>query len=446
MNGEKIMSKKSEMTRRDFMGKCTAAGTGMLAAGTKIFGMPGPQEAGKTQAAAAFTAGVDWDAVRADFPRADKDPWLANAETHPFNVNVLHAIENYLQYRTLGPGEGRSSYTEEMQNGSKKMFADLIGAKPNEIAFTMSTTDGENSVISGIDLFHGGGNVVIDDLHFMASKFMYGQMKKQGLIELRVVHHKDWKIRIEDMAAAIDKNTRIVSMALVSNINGYMHEAKAISDLARANGALVYGDIIQGVGNTPLDLRAMGIDCAASSTYKWMMGDFGLGFLYVREDLQGTVVKQTRYGGAQITGLTPDGEYIGANDASRYEGTTTMPYMPGICAYHGLSYVTKLGVANIRAHAKKLTDRLQKEFPRLGFASITPIDNPTPIVSFIAPDAKMKEAEEKLKKAFPKRIVSISHWQKTDEKGKTENVTGMRIGVSVYNNDKDINALLNALE
>jgi selenocysteine lyase/cysteine desulfurase len=438
------MNKNPEMTRREFMGKCAAAGTGVLAGGTKIFGMAGPKEGGASQAAVA--SGVDWDAVRADFPRADKDPWLANAETHPFGVHILKAIENYLQYRALGPGEGRSSFTEEMQVDSKKMFADLIGVKPSEIAFTVSTTDGENSVISGIDLFHGGGNVVIDDLHFIASKFMYGQMAKKGQIELRVVHHKDWKIRIEDIAAAIDKNTRIVSMALVSNINGYMHDAKAISDLAHANGALVYGDIIQGVGNTPLDLRAMGIDCAASSTYKWMMGDFGLGFLYVREDLQGTVVKQTRYGLRQVSGMTPSGEYEAANDASRYEGTTTMPYMPGICAYHGLSYVMKLGVDNIKAHAKPLTDRLQRELPKLGFTSITPLDNPTPIVSFIASDEKMKAVEEKLGKAFPKRIVSISHWQKTDEKGQTENVTGMRIGVSVYNNDKDIDALLNALE
>ncbi|MHB8055858.1 MAG: aminotransferase class V-fold PLP-dependent enzyme [Candidatus Aminicenantales bacterium] len=435
------MSKKLEMTRRDFMGKCAAAGTGVLAAGTKIFGTPPSAADGKAQAAAA--GGVDWAAVRADFPRADKNPWLANAETHPFHVHTLKAVETYMQNRTLG---GPTGYTDEMQADSKKMFADLIGAKPNEIAFTMSTTDGENSVISGIDLFHGGGNVVIDDLHFMASKFMYGQMAKKGQIELRVVHHKDWVIRTEDMAAAIDKNTRLVSMALVSNINGYMHDAKAISDIAHANGALVYGDIIQGVGTTPLDMRAMGIDCAASSTYKWMMGDFGLGFLYVPQELQGTVVKQTRYGLAQVSGMSPSGEYEAANDASRYEGTTTMPYMPGICAYHGLSYVTKLGVAAIRAHAKLLTDRLQKEVPKLGFTSITPVDNPTPIVSFIASDEKMKEAGDKLAKAFPKRIVSISHWQKTNEKGVTENVTGMRLGVSVYNNDKDIDALLNALD
>lgn len=435
------MSEHAEMSRRIFMEKCAAAGTGLLAAGTTIFGAPTrPASAGDQTASGA--SGIDWAAVRADFPRADKNPWLANAEMHPFNTETLKAVDRYMQNRALG---GQTGYTDEMYADTKKLFAGLIGAKPNEIAYTMSTTEGENCVIAGIDLFHGGGNVVIDDLHFGASKFIYGRLKQKGLIELRVVHHRDWKIRIEDMAAAIDGNTRIVSMALVSNVNGYMHDARAISDLAHAHGALVYGDIIQGAGNTPLDMRAMGIDCAASSTYKWLMGDFGLGFLYVREDLQGTVVRQTRYGGTQVTGISKTGEYEAAHDATMYEGTTSTPYQPGICAYYGLSYIAKLGLANIRAHAKPLTDRLQKEMPRLGFESITPLDSPTPIVSFAAPEEKMKTVWEKLDKAFPKRIVSAGHWQKTDERGAAQRVAGLRIGVSVYNNDKDIDAFLNAL-
>lgn len=435
------MSRAGDMTRRTFMGKFAATGAGIMAGvpwgfRTPLAGMPEPGQV-------AAPAAPDWAAVRANFPRAEKSLWLAAAETHPFSVHTLRAIENYCQYRALGPGEGRKSYTPEMQNETKRMFGDLIGAKPEEIAFTMSTTDGENSVIAGIDLARKGGNVVIDDLHFIASKWMYGEMHRKGQIELRIVRHRDdWKIRLEDMARAIDKNTRLVSMALVSNVNGYMHDARAISDLAHGQGALVYGDIIQGVGNTPLDVRAMGLDCCASSTYKWLMGDFGLGFLYVREDLQENVVKQTRYGARQIGG-SKGGEYYAAPGAARYEGTTTMPYLPGICAYEGLTYVTKLGVGNIRAHAKSLTDRLQKEMPSLGFISITPLDSPTPIVSFATPD--INAVQNKLNRAFNGQVVSVGHWEKTDDKGNMETVNGIRIGVSVYNNDADIDKFLNAL-
>jgi|TARA_B100000315_G_scaffold252688_1_gene289958 selenocysteine lyase/cysteine desulfurase len=380
--------------------------------------------------------------VRADFPRAAKNLWLAAAETHPFSVHTLRAIDQYAEYRALGSGDGRHSFTADHQAETKRLFAQLINATPDEIAFVMSTTDGENVVVAGLDLAARGGNVVIDDLHFSASRYLYTALADAGKIELRVVPHRDWKIDVADMERAIDSETRLVSMALVSNINGYLHDARAISDLAHAQGAYVYADIIQAAGNTPVDVRAMGIDCAASSTYKWLMGDFGLGFLYVRDDLQGDVVKQTRYGLRAVA--QRDGAFVPRPGAAMYEGTTTMPYLPAVCALEGLKYVTKLGVDNIRAHSARLVERLQGEMPGLGFPSITPPGTNTPIASFITPDPDATQA--KLERAFPERVVSGGRWRKTDATGAVEQVRGLRIGVSVYNNDADIDAFLNALD
>ncbi len=428
-----------KLSRRELLG---AIGAGALSVGTRARGSRaavGNVGASETPTSPAVP---DFDAVRADFPRAARKLWLAASETHPFNVHTLRALDNYTKYRTLGPGEGRQSFTREAQDDTKRLFAQLINAQPNEIAFVMSTTDGENLVVAGMDLAQRGGNVVIDDLHFAASNFLYSMLERQGQIELRVVRHRDWKIETADMAKAIDKNTRLVSMALVSNVNGYMPDVRAVSDLAHAHGAYVYGDIIQAAGCTPVDVQAMGIDCCASSTYKWLMGDFGLGFLYVRADLHGTVVKQTRYGLRQVQ-MGGGDDFQLRPGAAIYEGTTTMPYLPGVCAYEGLKYVTKLGVENIRAHAKRLTDRLQKEMPVLGYPSITPMDTPTPIVSFLTPDPEAAKA--KLDKAFGEPVLSSRRWQMTDERGETTSVRGLRIGVSVYNNDDDIDQLLNAL-
>ncbi len=426
------------MTRRQFIGKVAATGAGMMVSSKSS----AKDVLSNNQAVSGSSQAPDFAAVRADFPWASRKLWLAAAETHPFSVHTLRAIESYAQFRALGPGEGRTYFTRDMQSELKRLYAGLTNVKPEEIAFVMSTTDGENIVADGLDLPRRGGNVVIDDLHFPASTYLYAALEKLGYIELRIVRHKDWKIRLADMEKAIDRDTRLVSIALVSNINGFMHDAKAISDIAHANGALVYGDIIQAVGNTPVDIQAMGIDCAASSTYKWLMGDFGIGFLYVRKDLQGTTIKQTRFGLRALKGLKGRSFEL-REDASIYEETTSMPNLPGICAYEGLKYITKLGVDNIRAHAKPLTDRLQKEMPALGYVPITPPDNPSPIVSFLTPDAESTRA--KLDKAFGEHVVSLSRWGKANDKGETEIVNGIRIAVSVYNNDEDIDQLLNAL-
>src|SRR6185503_2236734 len=100
-------------------------------------------------------------------------------------------------------------------------------------------------------------------LHFTSSLYLFKELEKQG-VELRIVPHRDWAIDPHDMDRAIDRNTRLVSLALVSNVNGFMHDVKVISDLAHARGAFLFADIIQAVGAVPVDVRAMGIDFAAT--------------------------------------------------------------------------------------------------------------------------------------------------------------------------------------
>src|SRR5687768_3015042 len=254
--------------------------------------------------AAAQQKPIDWAAVRADFPWLRRRLWLTAADYHPLSIRSVAAMERHLRSRGHGEGSGSSPFgREELE--TKRLFAELIKVKPSEIAFVQSTTDGENLVIAGLRLGDTKGNVVIDDLHYQASKFMYRMLEKEGRIELRIVRLSEkngcWAVHSEDMERAIDKNTKLVSLALVSNINGYLHDVRRTSEAAHRHGAFVYADIIQGAGAVPIDAPAMGIDFAACGAYKWLMGDFGFGFLYVREDLQENVVKRSRYGVRQYT-------------------------------------------------------------------------------------------------------------------------------------------------
>ncbi len=251
---------------------------------------------------------------------------------------------------------------------------------------------------------------------------MYKELEKKG-VELRIVKHKNWAIDPEDMAKAIDKNTRLVSMALVSNVNGFMHDAKAVSAIAHARGALVFADIIQAVGAVPVDVKALGIDFASSGTYKWLMGERGIGFLYVREDLQGTVLPTTRYGHRQVSNFNRAAlSWEPLPGAARYE-TGGIPVMMAACVNAGIDYVNKLGLTNIRAHAKQLTDRLQKELPPLGYKPLTPMETQTPIVAF-----ELKDAAATTKMLQAGKVVGTV----------VANENRIRLAVSVFNNHDDI--------
>jgi selenocysteine lyase/cysteine desulfurase len=393
-------------------------------------------------------AGPDWPAVRADFPWLGNKVWLTAADYHPIGIHSLKAMEKYLAWRVYGPGENSAEYGPRQQRETKELFAKLINAKPSEIAFVQSTTDGENIVVSGMDLARMKGNVVIDDLHYQASKYLYHMLEKEAGVELRVVRHSRkgyWTIDAKDMERAIDRNTKLVSLALVSNINGYLHDVRTTSKCAHDHGAWVYADIIQGAGAIPIDVREMGIDFAACGAYKWLMGDFGFGLLYIREDLQDSVVKRSRYGVRQFSSpnrAQADSKFDLLPGAARYE-SGSFSNIGGVCAHAALQYIHSLGIENIRAHAKALTDRLQRELPALGFQAITPPDNPTPIVSFLTPD--YGKTMTKLDKAFGRTVVAFRRWEFTEPSGEVSIISGMRISPSVYNNQTDVDKLLNAL-
>ncbi len=367
--------------------------------------------------------------VRADFPITAVETYMNAAAMHPLGTFASRAIEQGVAYRLHGPGEGRVDFGASKQEDLKKRYGRLINAAPTEIAFTGSTSDGENIVVMGLDLAKKGGNVVIDELHFTTSLYMYKELEKKG-IELRIVKHRDWAIDLNDMDKAIDRNTRLVSLALVSNVNGYMHDCKAVSALAHARGALVFADIIQAVGAVPVDVKALGIDFASAGTYKWLMGERGIGFLYVREDLQGTALPTTRYGHRQVSNFNrAELTWEPLPGAARYE-TGGIPVLLAAAVSAGIDYVNALGLDKIRTHARQLTDRLQTELPKLGYMPLTPRTTETPILAFALKDA---QAVQKALQAGKVTATIVG------------NENRLRLSVSVFNTHEDIDRVVDVL-
>jgi selenocysteine lyase/cysteine desulfurase len=293
-------------------------------------------------------------------------------------------------------------------------------------------------VAAALNLPRGGGNVVTDALHFEGSLYQYGELAKQGL-DLRIARpDKDWRIDLRDLDKLIDRNTKLVAVSLVSMVNGFQHDLKAICDLAHARGAKVYADAVQAVGAVPVDVHAGGVDFLACSSYKWLMGDMGLGFLYVREDILDRLPR-VQYGFRQLSGVEyhvfphdPPGEAVmdwtPLPSAGGHFEVGTVANATAACLEYSLDYILELGVENIQAHRQPLLRRLQTELPRLGFQPMTPAGSTSPIVTFARKDTA--DVSARLKRAnidvavYPHRV---------------------RISPSVYNDQGDIDKLLEAL-
>lgn len=414
-----------DITRRDLM---TQLGGAAAAAAMRSLGAPVP----RALRAAAGVAPAGFPRKQ-DFAIAEGYTYLNGAYTHPMPLAAAAAMRAEVERRShlaFGPPRTRPD--------ARVAFAALINAKPSEIAWVPNTSTGENLVIEALALDRPfRGNIVTDELHFEGALVHLLELKRRGA-DVRIVRQRDGRVDMADYGRAVDRDTRLVEVSWVSMYNGFQHDLAAMCDLAHAHGALVYADIIQGVGAVPLDVRSTGLDFAAAATYKWLMGDFGLGFLFVREGLLDRLERpHWSYESAADTELhlspfdplypTPITYTPGADAASFAQlGTRALAVAEALDV--SVRYISALGVANIQAHRVPLVRRLQAEMPRLGFTPQTPPDSTSPIVTFAAKDTRV------VAKRLDAARVNVRVAP-----------TWVRISPSVYNDMADVERLLDAL-
>ncbi len=408
------------MDRREFV----AAGVGS-ALGVRTLSAPDTD-----------TGPVTQDQFRSLFPRAQREVFLNAAAGTPLGTFADRGLWRYMDFQRLGPGEGRGDYVAEMQSEIRGLFGGLIGAKPSEIAWVHCTKAGEQIVIDGLESLRRGRNIVTNDMHFTGSLHNLIGLRRSGR-DVRIVMGEDWDVTLEAMDAAIDANTALVTVSLVSNINGRIEPFRELADMAHARGALVFADIIQAAGIVPMDVRELGIDFAACNGYKWLYGVHGAGFLYVREDLQGTALADRLFPGHVTHNYPPWAEQVdpaaGAfvynprADARRYE-PGHVSYL-GYCAvYEGLKFLEQIGIEAALQHSVRLNRRLQGQLDPDAYACITPNVDESPIITFIAREPRGLEGRLRAANV----VVSLS---------------GNRIRVSpaVFNGEADVDALAEAL-
>ena len=362
--------------------------------------------------------------------------YLDSGSQHPISLGALASLEAYFARRTLNPAAANYRRNDAELLGK---YARLVNADVDEVTFVQSTTTGEQMVLRALGLPEPGGRVVTDTLHFFGSLPLYEEMARQGM-EVTWVHDRNGQILLDDVRKAVRPGTKLVSLSLISTINGFQHDLRAVCDIAHEAGALVYADIIHAAGCVPLDLHASGVDFAAGASYKWLMGDFGLGFLYARKNVQ-SQLRRTNYGyygmsefRSHIYPFDPPGDtivdYAFQDNATGHFALGTRASAVIALLRHSIDYLLEVGVEKIQAHAQMLIERLKEELPARGFKVMTPLNSRSPMVACAFENAR-ETLGPRLQDANVKITVSRNRF---------------RVSVSVFNDMDDIDRLLDALD
>jgi cysteine desulfurase len=197
-------------------------------------------------------------------------------------------------------------------------IAALIGSDTEEIIFTGSATEANNIALLGVAraLLHKP-HLVISAVEHPAVMQPALHLRELGWQVTVVPVDRTGRVAVAHVAAALRRDTALVSVMLANNEVGSLQPVAEIAALAHANGSLMHTDAAQAAGKLLLDVGALGVDLLTLAFHK-CYGPKGIGALYIRH---GTPLKPILFGADQEHGLRPGTEnvalIVGAGEAAR---------------------------------------------------------------------------------------------------------------------------------
>jgi kynureninase len=311
------------------------------------------------------------------------------------------------------------------------MVGRIIGAPPGHVMIQQNVSTLYATLLSALD-FGGRRNKIVYTQKSFPTIHHVSERAAPGARVCAVASPDGVEVPLEDVLAAIDEETRLVTVDHVFFGSGALNDVAAIVRRAHEVGALVCADVYQSAGAVPIDVRAWDVDFALGGSHKYLCGGSGAGFLYVRDD-------HLRVLEPRVTGWLSHADPFSMRfESIRYrEGIERwMGGAPSVAPLYvapcGYEIIAEIGVEAIRAHQLALGRRAIAWADRLGFAVRSPRDEARRGGSVHVDFA----GAEKVAEALYGRGVYV-HYRPA--------YNGFRIAPHFYNTPEDIDRLFEAI-
>ncbi|RKY97537.1 MAG: cysteine desulfurase [Candidatus Hydrothermota bacterium] len=306
---------------------------------------------------------MDVDRIRKDFPILNREInghkliYLDNAATSQRPWQVAQAVYDFYTKHNANIHRGLHTLSEEateMYEEAHRAVKEFINARTwEEIIFTRNTTEAINLVAYslGVRRFKPGDEIIITMMEHHSNMVPWQMLKDLYGIKLHYIKLRpDGTLDLEHYRSLLSPNTKLVSVAHVSNVLGVINPVKEIIKLAHDVGALVLIDAAQSAPHLKLDVQDIDCDFMAFSGHK-MLGPTGIGVLYGKKELLeemdpflrgGDMIKQVKIEGASWNDLPWKFEAGTSNIAG------------GIGLKAAIEYLQNIGMDCIFEHEKAL--------------------------------------------------------------------------------------------
>ena len=323
---------------------------------------------------------MDVGKLREQIPTTRRMTYLNTGWAGPSPVSVVEAIARRLEYESYnGP-----TSVEVLDSGeaidleAREAVARLIGATADEVLLTSSTTDGINTVMTGLP-WREGDEIVTCNLEHSSILLPSYQAQRLRGVKVNVLtlapdeSHESVLSKVEE---ALTDRTRMVFFSHIEYSTGLRMPVEGIRRLTAGRGIWMLIDGAQGAGHVPVDVGEIDCDFYAMPGQKWLLGPDGTGALYIRRSMI-PLVEPVRVSGKWVTSYDHDGgvEPDSDNIDKFIVGTSSAPLRAGFV--EGIRFVQEVGIAAIEERATMLAAMLKTRLATMPNVQVlSPMEGP----------------------------------------------------------------------
>lgn len=307
--------------------------------------------------------------LRSLFPIIEHSIYLNHAAVSPLPIPTVEAIEGQLKdVRDHGSVHYQSWLA--VKNSARTLLSNLLGARPEQVAFMRNTSDSLSTVANGFK-WKQGDNIVTFEHEFPANIYPWLRLRDTFGVEVRMCREREGRVDLDELESLVDEHTRLISISHVQYASGFRTNLERLGSVARKRDALFVVDVIQSSGVMPIDVNTEMIDVAAGASHKWLLGPEGVGYLYL-SDRARERVEPTLVGWVSV----PEPEDYYNFDQDWNSGTLSWETGTGAAALiHGveasLRLLNQVGVAEIASYLDELTDYLCERVLQKGYLLVS---------------------------------------------------------------------------
>ena len=305
---------------------------------------------------------IDYQKCLKDFPILNKTMqnhrlvYLDNAATTFKPTIVLDSIKDYYENYCANThrGDYDIAHTADVKyDEARQVVADFIGADKNEVVFTAGASMSLNMIAYGYAKFlHEGDEILITEAEHASNVLPWFTIaKEKGCIIRYIPLTKEGRLTIENVKKSITDKVKVIAVAQVTNVLGFIVDIKSIAKIAHEYGAILVCDGAQSIPHFKVDVKDLDCDFLAFSGHK-MCGPTGIGVMYGKFNIL-KEMDPLMSGGGMNARFNMCGEVSLLLPPAKFEaGTQNIEGAIGLAS--AVKYIESIGMDNIENHEKEI--------------------------------------------------------------------------------------------